>query len=76
VIVAASNTEVFSQAFSFVRRGGVISVFGAPTKDAVTSLSLGRLFYNEVSILPSYSTTEVETEASLELIRLKRIDVS
>lgn len=75
VIVATCSEEAFRQGFSLVRRGGLVSVFGAPAKDAETPLGLGKLFYDEVTILPSYSTTEVETETALTLIKHKRVEV-
>ena len=74
VIVAAASEEVFPQAFCLVRRGGVIIVFAA-RKGAETSLRLERLFHGEISILPSYSSTEVETKVALEMIRSKKVKV-
>jgi len=73
-IVATGNVKAYEEAFKIVRRGGVICVFGAPERNVKLELDLSRLFVNEISLKPSYSTTERETRKATELLRTRLID--
>ncbi|MDW8084184.1 MAG: alcohol dehydrogenase catalytic domain-containing protein [Candidatus Caldarchaeum sp.] len=55
-----------------VRRGGTICIFGAPEKGEKAELDFSRLFIEEKSIITSYSTTEIETNAVLDLVKSGR----
>lgn len=76
VIVSVGASEAILQAIDLVRKGGVIVLFGAPHKGAMLSYDVSRVFLNEVKIIPSYSTTELETNAALELMVSGRVDLS
>ncbi len=73
VIVATSNPKAFDESFKLVRRGGAICVFGAPAKNQQVQANLAKIFYDEVSIVPSYSTTEYETNVALKIIESEKI---
>lgn len=56
-----------------VRKGGKICIFGAPEKGEKAELDFSSLFLNEISIITSYSTSEVETALILGLMKNKKI---
>ncbi len=76
VVVATGSVKALEQSLSIVRRGGLIDVFGMPTRDAKLALDPSRLFINEVRIIPSYSTTEKEMEQALDLIMARKVNVA
>lgn len=76
VVVATGATEAIVQALRSVRRGGTVSLFGAPHRGALLSYDVSDIFIREISIIPSYSTTELETNMALRLLVSKRIDLN
>src|SRR5712692_3735734 len=52
-IVATGSVQALDNSFSIVRRGGIINLFGMPTKDAELIIDPSRLFINEIRIVPS-----------------------
>jgi len=75
VVVATGATEAIVQALKSVRRGGTVSLFGAPGRGALLSYDVSEVFIREVSIIPSYSTTESEINMALRLLVSRRIDL-
>jgi L-iditol 2-dehydrogenase len=75
-IVATGNPKAIEQAFSSVRKGGKVVLFGAPARGALISLDVSRLFLNETNFQSSYSTSETEMRIALDLIGSKRITPS
>jgi len=75
VVVATGATEAIVQALKSVRRGGTVSLFGAPRREALLTYDVSEIFIREVSIIPSYSTTEMETNMALKLLVSGRIDL-
>ena len=76
VVVTAPSISAYSNALETVRRGGTVCAF-APTEPGKTlQVSPKGLFFSEVKITPSYSTSHVETREALELIRNRRVDVA
>jgi L-iditol 2-dehydrogenase len=75
-IVATGNLRALEQAFSTVRKGGKIVLFGAPPRGAQLSLDVSRLFLREINFESSYSTSETEMKMALDLIEKKRINPS
>jgi len=75
VVVATGATEAIVQALKSVRRGGTVSLFGAPSRGALLSYDASEIFVREVSIIPSYSTTESEINMALKLLVSRRIDL-
>jgi L-iditol 2-dehydrogenase len=76
VIVLVGAAEAILQAIDMVRKGGVVVLFGAPERGAVLSYDVSRVFLKEISIVPRYSTSELETNSALELMASGRIDLS
>ncbi len=76
VIVATGSVTALEQSLSIVRKGGLIDIFGMPTKDAKLAIDPSRLFINEIKIMPSYSTTEKEMKQALELMIARKVNVA
>jgi len=76
VIVSVGAPEAVLQAIELVRKGGVVVLFGAPSRGAMLSYDVSNVFLKEVSLIPSYSTSELETNAALELMSSDRLDLS
>jgi L-iditol 2-dehydrogenase len=75
-IVATGSVKALENSFSMVRRGGIINLFGMPTKDAKLNIDPSRLFINEIRIVPSYSTTEKEMKEAIKLVSSGRVKVA
>jgi L-iditol 2-dehydrogenase len=73
VIVTAPNVKAVEDSVQIVRRGGKILLFAPTQPDQYTRLSPHRLFFSEISIIPSYSVTHIETRTALQLIGSGRI---
>jgi L-iditol 2-dehydrogenase len=67
-IVASGSQKAVLQAFRSVRTGGKICLFGVPAKGSILDYDLSNIYNAEVSMLPSYGTTDVETAEALSLI--------
>ncbi len=75
VIVTAPNVNAYLAGLALCRKGGTICLF-APTKpEDFMRLSPNKLFFSEIKLVPSYSTSHIETRAALRLIQTQRIDV-
>ena len=74
-IVSTGNPKALSQAFSSVRKGGRILLFGAPAQGAVHRLDVSSLFARQTSIITSYSCVEPEIRRALDLVSRKAIDL-
>jgi len=73
VIVTAPNLKAIEDGIQICRRGGTLCLF-APTKaEEQARLSPHRLFFSEITIIPSYSTSHIETRTALQLISSGRI---
>lgn len=72
-IVTAPSVKAYRAALGVCRKGGKLLVFAptAPGEDLDTSLK--ELFFSEVQLVPSYSTSHLETRQALDLIRSERI---
>jgi L-iditol 2-dehydrogenase len=68
VIVAAGSPKAILQALGSVRIGGKVCLFGVPAKGSVLGYDISDLYNAEISLIPSYGTTDVETNAALGLI--------
>jgi len=75
VIVATGATEAILQALRSVRKGGTVNLFGAPHRGTSLSYDVSEIFIREISIIPSYSATELETNIALKLLVSGRIDL-
>ena len=75
VVVATGSTDAIAQSLKSVRKGGTVSLFGAPHRSALLSYDVTEIFIREISIIPSYSATELETNMALKLLVSGRIDL-
>ncbi len=75
VMVTAPSVGAYLNGFAALRKGGRLCVF-APTEPGNSMpISPKELFFSEVKIIPSYSTSHVETREALELIRTRKVDL-
>jgi len=75
-IVATGKPEAIVDGVKAVRKGGTVCLFGAPKVGSIVSYDTSDLFIREVRIVPSYSTSEIETNIALRLIASGRIDLT
>src|SRR3989475_227933 len=74
-IVSTGNEKALNQAFSSVRNGGRILLFGAPSHRASYQLNVSELFTRQITLLSSYSCVEAEMEEAIRLVSEKRLDL-
>jgi L-iditol 2-dehydrogenase len=74
-IVSTGNEKALNQAFSSVRRGGRILLFGAPPHGASYQLNVSELFSRQITLLSSYSCVEAELAEAVRLVSEKRLDL-
>jgi L-iditol 2-dehydrogenase len=67
-IVATANPKALESAFATVRKGGTVLLFGAPTRGALLTMDMSRMFLREIRFQSSYSTSETEMRMALDLI--------
>ena len=75
-IIATSNVDALINSIDITRKGGKLLLFGVPPKDTKVSLNLNKIYSNELSLIPSYAASEIETNQALSLISSKRVNVS
>ncbi len=75
VIVAVGNINALEQSLNFVSRGGKIMFFAECPHNSVLRLDPNLVYYSEVTLLGSYSSTPLEQKVALELIEKERIRV-
>jgi len=73
VIVTAPNVGAVEEGLQMVRRGGKLLLFAPTQPNQHARLSPHRLFFSEISIIPSYSVSHIETRTALQLISSGRI---
>lgn len=74
VVVAAPSIDAYKTGVGVCRRGGRLCVFASTSPGEYLPVSPKELFFSEIQIIPSYSTSHLETRAALELIKSGRID--
>lgn len=74
VVVAAPNIGAYKTGVGVCRRGGRLCVFAPTLPGEYLSVSPKELFFSEIQMIPSYSTSHLETRTALELIKCGRID--
>jgi len=75
VIVTAPNLVAYANGMSACRKGGRLCVFAPTEPGKILPVSPNEIFFSEVKIIPSYSTSHVETREALEIIKNKKVDV-
>jgi L-iditol 2-dehydrogenase len=73
VIVTAPSIEAYKAGLSVCRKGGKLCVFAPTEPGKILEISPKQLFFNELQIIPSYSTSHVETREALKLIESGKI---
>jgi L-iditol 2-dehydrogenase len=68
VIVTAPNAKAVEDSVQIVRKGGKILLFAPTQPDQYARLSPHRLFFSEITVVPSYSVSHIETRKALQLI--------
>ena len=75
VIVTAPNKNAIELGVEVCRKGGTLCLFAPTPPNVYVKLSPHKLFFNEIKIMPSYSTSHIETRMALNLIASKRLKV-
>ncbi len=73
VIVTAPNVKAVEDSLQIVRRGGRLLLFAPTQPDQYARLSPHRLFFSEITVVPSYSVSHIETRTALQLISSGKI---
>jgi L-iditol 2-dehydrogenase len=68
IIVTAPNAKAVEDGVQMVRKGGKILLFAPTQPDQYARLSPHRLFFSEITVVPSYSVSHVETKKALQVI--------
>ncbi|MEM3578613.1 MAG: zinc-dependent dehydrogenase [Candidatus Bathyarchaeia archaeon] len=72
-VITAPSLEAYKAGIGILRKGGKLCVFAPTSPGEFLELSPKQLFFNELQIIPSYSTSHIETREALELIRTRKI---
>lgn len=75
VVVTAPNIEAYKAGLSVCRKGGKLCVFAPTSPRKYLQITPKELFFSEIQIIPSYSTSHLETRTALELLKTGRINV-
>jgi L-iditol 2-dehydrogenase len=73
VIVTAPNVKALENGIQICRKGGTLCLFAPTQPEEQIRLSPHRLFFSEIKIVPSYSTSHIETRLALQLISSGKI---
>jgi L-iditol 2-dehydrogenase len=57
------------------RKGGNVLLFGVPTEGSRVLCNISKVYSSELSIIPSYATSEIEINQAILLISSKRIEI-
>lgn len=76
VIVASGSIEAIQSSLPLVRKGGKILLFRIPAERSIFNCDVSDIFIREVSLIPSYSTTENEMKTALEMMAAGRIQLT
>jgi L-iditol 2-dehydrogenase len=74
VVAAAPSIGAYKTGVNICRRGGRLCVFAPTSPGEYLPMNPKELFFSEIQIIPSYSTSHLETRTALELIESGRID--
>jgi L-iditol 2-dehydrogenase len=74
VVVTAPSPEAYMASIAICRRGGKLCVFAPTTPGKRLRMSPKELFFSEISIVPSYSTSHLETRLALGLMVSDKIN--
>ena len=74
-IVATGNLDAVTQAIEFVRKGGIVILFGVPSKDARFLIDISKVYSKEITITPSYAASNNDVLNALKLIQEGKTNV-
>jgi L-iditol 2-dehydrogenase len=74
-VVTAPSLEAYKAGLSVCRKGGKLCVFAPTEPSKFLQVSPKELFFSEIQIIPSYSTSHLETRTALKLIKSGKINV-
>ncbi|MDQ6667299.1 MAG: alcohol dehydrogenase catalytic domain-containing protein [Thermoproteota archaeon] len=74
-IVATGNSRAILQSFDLTRKGGNVLLFGVPTQGTRVLCNINKVYSSELSIIPSYASSEIEINQAIRLISSKRIEI-
>jgi Threonine dehydrogenase and related Zn-dependent dehydrogenases len=74
-IVATSSLKALDDAIDVTRKGGVVMMFGVPSKGAKLDLDMSKIYSKEITLVTSYAASDADTKAALHLIESSQIDV-
>ena len=74
-IVATSSLKALGDAIEIVRKGGIIMMFGVPSKGAKIDLDMSEIYSKEITLVTSYAASDNDTKEALRLIESSEIDV-
>lgn len=75
VVITAPNLEAYKVGLSICRKGGKLSFFAPLRPTEYLKISPKNLFFSEIQIIPSYSTSHLEIKTALQLIETGRLRV-
>jgi L-iditol 2-dehydrogenase len=74
-IVATSSLKALDDAINITRRGGIVMMFGVPSKGAKLDLDMNKIYSKEITLVTSYAASDSDTREALNLIESSQIDV-
>jgi L-iditol 2-dehydrogenase len=74
-VVTAPSLDAYKSGMRICRKGGRLIVFAPSVPGECLEVSTTELFFSEVQIIPSYSTSHLETREALDLIASGRLNV-
>jgi L-iditol 2-dehydrogenase len=73
VVVTAPSVKALLEGIDVCRKGGTVCLFAPTSSDEYMQVSPHKLFFSEIKLIPSYSTSHIETRTALKLIGSGRI---
>ncbi|UCH02111.1 MAG: alcohol dehydrogenase catalytic domain-containing protein [Candidatus Bathyarchaeota archaeon] len=74
VIVTAPTLEAITSGIKVCSKGGTICIFAPISPKVHASIDLNKLFFSEIKIVFSYSTSHIETREALKLLHNNQIN--
>lgn len=75
VVITAPSVEAYKAGMEICRKGGKLCIFAPTSPNKSMEVSPKKLFFSELQIIPSYSTSHLETRAALQLIASGKLRV-
>jgi len=75
VMVTAPSLKALADGIKVCRRGGTVCLFAPLQPKEKTKISPYRLFFSEITLVPSYSTSHVETRMALEMLNSGKLRI-